>query len=137
MIGWSLSGYADFSRSGDVVTDTSTNLQWQDDADAKNVTKTWQEAIDYCETLTLAEKSDWRLPNINELASLIDDSQNYPDAENPHFLNIASAWYISSTTEAGDDSSGYVWFVDFQSREGQDQSVKISTYNVRCVRTGE
>ncbi len=32
----------------------------------------WQEAIDWCETLTMAEHGDWRLPNAKALQSIVD-----------------------------------------------------------------
>ena len=40
--------FADFSKSGDIVTDTKTGLKWQDNSDTNSTQRTWQEAIDYC-----------------------------------------------------------------------------------------
>jgi hypothetical protein len=33
---------------------------------------TWQEALTYCEDLDLAGHTDWKLPDINELQSIVD-----------------------------------------------------------------
>ncbi len=33
---------------------------------------TWEEALAYCEGLTLGDHSDWRLPTIKELNSIVD-----------------------------------------------------------------
>jgi hypothetical protein len=52
------------------VTDTGSGLMWQK-ATAPG-TYTWQAALSYCENLSLAGHSDWRLPNRNELESLVD-----------------------------------------------------------------
>src|SRR5262249_26210024 len=53
---------------------------------------------------------DWRLPNRNELASLLDMGMMYPALPADHpFLNFRSG-YWSSTTRA--DNSGQAWFVD-------------------------
>jgi hypothetical protein len=51
-----------------IVTDTNTGLIWQKDYAVKR----WQEALYYCENLKYATYSDWRLPNKNELISLIN-----------------------------------------------------------------
>lgn len=36
---------------------------------------TWEQALTYCENLVLGVYSDWRLPNRNELQSLVDYSR--------------------------------------------------------------
>ena len=101
MIGLSLLR-AEFSRdvNTNIVTDSTTNLWWQDDSEVKTNSKVWQDAIDYCESLSLAGYSDWRLPNINELSSLINDTRSYP-AIHETFLNTSSSNYWSSTTKEG------------------------------------
>jgi hypothetical protein len=38
----------------------------------------WFAALDYCESLTLADNTDWRLPNVKELHSIVDYSRS-PD----------------------------------------------------------
>ncbi|NCN08481.1 MAG: DUF1566 domain-containing protein [Leptospira sp.] len=67
------------------VRDNHTNLEWQkchsgrnndatcsDEASADTIN--WQNALLYCDALTWAGFSDWRLPNQNELLSLVDFS---------------------------------------------------------------
>ena len=90
MIGVSLL-LADFSRDNtkQIVTDSITKLQWQDDSDARSVKKSWQGAISYCEDLSLGGYSDWRLPNKNELISIIDYS-TYKPAMDGVFQNTIS-----------------------------------------------
>ena len=57
------------------VLDTNTLIMWQDDEDSKTIELVWQDAIDYCENnVSLAGYSDWRLPNVNELTYIIDNS---------------------------------------------------------------
>jgi hypothetical protein len=61
-------------NSDGTVTDTSTGLMWQQ-ATASG-TYTWEQALTYCENLTLPAGgySDWRMPNRNELQSIVDYS---------------------------------------------------------------
>ena len=132
MIGLSVLLFADFSRDDttQIVTDSTTELQWQDDA---NVTKTWREAIDYCELLTLGGYDDWRLPNFNELYYLADRSKANP-AIDSKFHNVVSDGYWSSTSVVGHEDSA--WLVGFYFG-GDGLVVKSHSYDVRCVRSRE
>ena len=131
MLGFSIVLLADFSKTGNIVIDSTTALQWQDN---ETVSKTWTEAIDYCEVLTLDGHNDWRLPNLKELTSLVDDSRVSP-AINPIFQNTASYHYRSSTTYI--ERSYAAGGVDFNSgRTGIGYS-KNGGYHVRCVRAGQ
>lgn len=133
MIGLSLV-HAEFLRENtkNVVLDTTTNLMWQDD---ETLGKNWATAITYCENLTLATFTDWRLPNKNELKSIVDTSmfdpaissvfQEIDKSESP-FLE-----YWSSTTYAKDTDKA--WYVDFNG--GSDNFLdKVAQNKVRCVR---
>ena len=130
MIGLSLL-QADFIKTGDVVKDTVSKLEWQDNKIGSQTT--WQGAIDRCEALVLNGHSDWRLPNINELKSLIDRSKSNP-AIVEGFKNTSSNLYWSSTTF---DSKGYAWFVDFKGGNVYYHGGKGDSYYVRCVRDGQ
>ena len=124
------------SRSNGVVSDSATNLEWQDDyTDNGGSIKQsiWNDAISYCEALTLDSKSDWRLPNLNELTSLVDDSKNNP-ALNEVFQNTNSNDYWSSTSYSYDN--GYAWIVTFY-YGNQNNRNKGYNYYVRCVRAGQ
>jgi uncharacterized protein (TIGR02145 family) len=51
--------------------DSSHDLTWEIYPSAPTPQITWQAAVDYCESLELCGKSDWRLPTIAELRHLI------------------------------------------------------------------
>jgi len=132
MIGLSSMLSADFTRDANgIVTDNTTGLAWQDNAIGSPAT--WQEAINRCEALSLGGEDDWRLPNINELNSLVDDTKYDPSIDDV-FQNTASNYYWSSTTHA--NGSDYAWIVGFNSGY-QSVNNKNGNNYVRCVRAGQ
>ncbi len=133
MLLWNLL-MADFVRDNtkDVVNDTTTCLMWQDNNESKNITKTWAKAIDYCESLSLAGFNDWRLPNINELYSIVNSGQINPAIQNVfEKVDTNSTYYWTSTTFS--DSSEFSWYLAF-SVGVIDIGIKSSKNHVRCVR---
>jgi hypothetical protein len=95
----------------------------------------WESAINYSENLELAEYSDWRLPNIKELKSLVIYTK-WPVgwAILNIFPDIHLYYYCSSTSNPLD--SDYIYYVEFGA--GQVNSgFKSNPYWVRCVRGGE
>lgn len=123
---------ADFIRDSEklVVTDTKTGLMWQDDIGV-NRNMDWVSAIIGCEYLTLSGYSDWRLPNINELKSLFDNTK-VNLALSPAFINFNNDYYWSSTINATDSSK--VSVVVFTDGNVTLHGKKASNY-ARCVRT--
>ncbi len=86
-----------FTDNGNgTVRDNYTGLTWQK-TPATN-TMTWEEALAYCNTFTLAGKSDWRLPNVKELQSLNDPSIINPSFNTSIFSGLTVGDYWSSTT---------------------------------------
>ncbi len=101
--------FGDFIDNGNgTVTDTSTGLMWQQATVPENYT--WEQALSYCETLSLADYDDWRLPAVNELQSIVDYSRYYPSID-PIFPNTMSSDYWSSTSYAKYASPA--WYVYF------------------------
>ena len=108
-----------------IVTDTETGLIWQKTYVSG---KTWQQALSYCESLTYAGYSDWRLPDKNELASLINYEKYYPASD---FPDMPSKYFWSSSTYV--NYTDYAWGVGF-GNGGVDNDLKTSLNIVRCVR---
>lgn len=95
-----------FKDNGDgTVSDTATGLMWQqDDTSSTN----WEDAVSTCEATTTAGHSDWRLPDIKELQSILDytrspDTSNYAAIDN-NFFNATSI-----VNEEGETDWGYYW----------------------------
>ncbi|HED17081.1 MAG TPA: DUF1566 domain-containing protein [Gammaproteobacteria bacterium] len=81
------------------VSDRLTGLCWHDNANLTGVTVTWQQALDAIAHLNRQDKRHkWRLPNINELESLVDCSQSRPALPKAFPLEDVRETYWSSTT---------------------------------------
>jgi len=116
------------------ITENNTLLTWQKDDD--DTTRTWEQALGYCEGLTLAGYTDWRLPNIKELHYLVDSATYNPAIDTTAFPSSKAAPYWSSTTIAS--ASSFAWFVDFYyGYAGAPYSDKTGSYYVRCLRSGQ
>lgn len=133
MLGLSVGLMADFVRDANtkIVSDSTTKLEWQDDAIGK--VKTWQSAIDGCENLTL-DGNGWRLPNINELKSIIDKGRVNPAIVNAFTQTETTYYYWSSTPYEGYEDGA--WVVDFYDGSARS-NYKGTTLYVRCVRGEE
>ncbi len=114
-----------------IVTDNATGLVWQDDTTP--ATMTWVTAGTYCENLTLGSFNDWRLPSIEELATISNKSTVNP-SKFTEFQNIVSGDYWSSTTDAS--YSDLAWNVGFNGGFRLPNYRTTSDY-VRCVRAGQ
>jgi len=124
-----------FIDNGDgTVSDTSTGLMWQQSG--PDETKNWQQALDYCETLSYAGYSDWRLPNISELQSIIDYTHYGPGIDEEFFPYTVSGSYYSSTTIADRPKKAWVINFDLGFLDYYFNTGKTTLYNVRAVRGG-
>ena len=122
----------DFTDNGDgTVTDGNTGLMWQQ---AEAGSMDWEAAITYCESFSLPGYTDWRLPNVKELRSIVDDRLYNPAIDKIYFPGALASYYWSSTTYA--DGSSDAWGVVFGSGSVHYYSKTIGNY-VRCVRGGQ
>jgi len=119
----------------EIVVDNNTSLIWQDDNDTKNIRKNWLESISYCENLNIGTYNDWRLPNKNELSSIVDHSRYAPSINTAVFKNVisdSSSYYWSSTSDFNDSNNA--WIVGFSFGNFIVPSAKDTIKYVRCVR---
>jgi hypothetical protein len=119
-------------NSDGTVTDNNTFLVWQQADDG--IQHAWNEAVSYCENLSLGGHSDWRLPSRMELASIVDYGRFSPAVDSAPFLNTKAFSYWSSTEYPSD--STYAWFVNFYDGAANDQFKYAASYT-RCVRGDE
>ena len=122
--------YHIFGKNGEEwCEDRVTGLQWQL---IPTPNLAWSEALRHCEESPSQNGVEWRLPNINELTSILDHSRISPATDFPNSEEYEGSFWSSTTVveseELGyviDFTQGYIWSLD-----------KNKTNLVRCVRGG-
>jgi hypothetical protein len=118
----------------DCVTDNLTGLMWVKTPSAVNAT--WANALTSANNLTLCGFSDWRLPNVNELESLVNSEA--PNQANlltaQGFSGVQAHNYWSSSTDAG--TPYRAWFVSMLAGEvsAGDKTFSFYVWPVRAGR---
>lgn len=106
------------------ISDNATGLTWMKNDSGAGMD--WESALNYCENLDYADSTDWRLPNVKELQSIVDYSRS-PDTSNSAAIdpifNVSSIIneagqddypaFWSSTTHSSLRSSGNASYVNF------------------------
>ncbi|MBN1420534.1 MAG: DUF1566 domain-containing protein [Planctomycetes bacterium] len=131
----------------DTVTDNCTGLMWQQTTADTNGDGTvtdgdqlaWDHAIDYCNDLDFAGHSDWRLPNVRELQSIVDYGRFDPAIDPVFEAQASSRYYYWSSSGKADYSDTHAWEVGFTrgSVGDADSTDKTSPLHVRAVRTAQ
>ena len=121
-------------NAGGTVTDTLTGLMWQKATVPE--TYTWEDALSYCDDLSLAGYTDWRLPSIKELSSIVDYDRFNPAIDNTYFTDTLPSIYYSSTTYTYNSGTSYAWRIAFFRGTGSPFG-KVFSYDVRAVRGGQ
>ncbi len=111
-------------NNDEAVLDRETGLVWE--KSPSTTTMNWYDAIAHCYTMEVGGRKGWRLPTVEELASLAPLPAGHP------FQNVQS-FYWSATTDAG--STSFAWHVGL----GNDVVFSVAkSFNVFvwCVRGG-
>ena len=125
---------------GAAVRDNETGLVWEQSPSTR--TFPWSRvdsqpnppAAVYCNELNVGNRKGWRLPTIQELASLVDQSQNPSLPAGHPFSNVQWDVYWSATT---DNDTSRAWFVDFTNGVVSEDAVKSAAILAWCVRGGQ
>ena len=99
-----------FSRQGDEILDHLTDLVWHDPGAFRSPTLNWEQALDMVSGIKKDDK--WRLPNINELESLVDASAHSPALPELHPFTGLNDGYWSSTTSFFETDWAYVLYLN-------------------------
>ena len=124
------------------VTDNVTGLIWQccaigqsgnDCATGSASSFNWKEALAEAANSNHAGFSDWRLPNMNELTSLVAYDRYGPAININAFPNAPSSYFWSSSPHP---YGGNGWNTNFYNLDHFDNN-RSNDYHVRLVRSGQ
>ena len=122
---------------GGAVFDRETGLVWEQSPIISQLS--WNDAQNRCNGISTGGRLGWRLPTIQELASLVDPNNpnGNPDLPPGHpFSNVQSFLYWSATTLASNTSRA--WFVNFGNGVvGDDSKTDPNFPFVWCARGGQ
>lgn len=113
--------------SKNIVYDTDTNLFWQDDSDSLSIKKNWNDAVSYCENLSVGGYNDWKLPDAenNTLFDLLEKTYAFKN------FSLETYWSSSESTQKEN-----AWIVNFE-RKSTFKDSKNNIFNVKCIRFGQ
>lgn len=98
------------NMDSEAVLDRETGLVWEKVPMTSTVFN-WATASRHCLTLNLGGRKGWRLPTIQELASLVDPSQSNPALPSGHPFTVQSSGYWSASTYVDDTTDA--WSAEF------------------------
>ena len=117
------------------VTDTITGLMWQQTDGGE---MTIENAIIYCDMLTLGSYNDWRLPNAHESFSILNHQYANPAMDATVFTTTLAEYWWTSDRQAND--SNKVWVTNAGGGIGNHPKTEttsaggIKRFHARAVR---
>lgn len=136
------------SENDQFVVDSITGLAWArcligQTWDSTNQTcsgeaerLSWQEALQTAKTFQVSNHTDWRVPNLKELASIVERQCVSPATNLEIFPNSTVDRYWSSTPNTSASKVGEAWAVAFYNGR-IDSHDKLVDFYVRMVRFAE
>jgi hypothetical protein len=127
-----------------VVRDSQTRLFWKQCSEGQSgpgcagtaAVLNWQMALTAASISSFAGFSDWRLPNRNELLSLMESGCFDPAINQTRFPNTSMLPIWSSTSYVGSASDAWAWAMDIRTG-ALFGDAKNTPFNVRLVRGGD
>lgn len=123
------------NMSSEAVLDRETGLVWEKSPDT--TTHIWYAGSSHCLNLEKGGRKGWRMPTVEELASLVDPSVPSPGptlpAGHPFAVQSSAFWSATTFTKVAD----YAWFVDFGDGDLIPDGKSLEGIYVWCVRGGK
>ena len=131
------------NNSDGTITDSITGLIWKRCSEGLNgalcesgaaASFTWQEALKAGSSSSFAGKSDWRLPNIKELASIVERQCTMPAINEIVFPATPTMSFWSSTPYDANPAFAWNIYFPYGISDGNNKEYK---FFVRLVRGGK
>lgn len=135
-----------FTIQDNTVTDNETGLMWakcaaglsgSDCTTGSATMHNWQEALDLASASNLAGYGDWRLPNINELRSIVEGQCSGPSINLLVFPNTPTPTGFFWSSSPAVSASGHVFTIAFTYGQQIYSSRYSDIVHVRLVRGGD
>ena len=142
-------GKNNFVDNGDgTISDLATGLMWQKSDDG--ISKDWEESLTYAESLQLANKNDWRLPNAKELQSIVDYTRSPQTTNSPAIDPIFETteitdpdgnpgqypfFWTSTTHQDGINPYSSAAYVAFGEGQGEMNGILMDVHGAGCQRS--
>ncbi|MCA9524341.1 MAG: choice-of-anchor D domain-containing protein [Myxococcales bacterium] len=137
-----------FVAQGGTITDRLTGLVWLQDSQCLKPSSKWSEAfaritelnagtLTSCQGYTAGQHHDWRVPGLNELATLVHFGHRGPgnNGLGMYGFNAQSPNYWSSTSDHNDPTRAWTWrSSDNQLLASQLKEQGNSSFGVLAVR---
>lgn len=122
---------------GGTVVDRETELEWTKDANPLSKTLDWASALEAVERVNEESAyghSDWRLPNVRELESLVCTEFHAPALSDEHPFKEVQTGYWSSTTSTYEPTYAWVLYMeDGAIGVGFKENAEFSVWPVRSI----
>jgi len=125
-----------YVKNDTTIYDKTTGLVWQNN-NIKPKEFSWWDATKFCENLSLNNHSDWRLPTIKELSTLMDYGKYRSKNKltiSEIFNNISPECYWSSTSAKFSNTYAWSQYFNFHGKENYNKSKNCL---FRCVRNAQ
>ena len=94
----------------------------------------WNDLVDTANSERLCSFNDWRVPDIEELRSIVDYSGTNPSIDTNYFPNTSSAWYWSASPITYFDDYAFRLYFGYGY---ESYSSRSNYYRVRLVRVSQ
>ncbi len=91
------------------------------DCNGSSTSYTWQEALVSAQSSDFADQEDWRISNIKELATIVEEACYSPSINENIFPGAGLSEYWSATYSAAEMQYGHFpWYINFYHGQAND-----------------